>query len=98
MRTSLRLVLKQIAKDLVVINFFSLSKQIDFDEWFTKQLIHEVSFKGDNFRIIRRRAIWLIGQWTGVKFDKNLRPKVYELCLNLLQPDEDMCVRLAAAK
>lgn len=78
------------------ILFFSC-KQINFDEWFSKQLIHEINLKGDNFRIIRRRAIWLIGQWTGVKFDRNLRPKVYDLCLQLLQPDEDMSVRLAAA-
>lgn len=75
-----------------------VSLQIDFDEWFSKQLVHEIGLNGDNFRVIRRRVIWLIGQWTSVKFDRNLRPKVYEICLSLLQPDEDMCVRLAACK
>lgn len=79
------------------LNEFLIS-QIDFDEWFTKQLMHELTLKGDNFRIIRRRVVWLIGQWSGVKFDRNLRTKVYHLCLPLLQSEEDMCVRLAAAK
>lgn len=81
-----------------IFGYLFVSIQIDFDEWFTKQLVHEATIKGENFRIIRRRVIWLIGQWTSVKFDRNLRPKVYELCLLLLQPDEDMCVRLAACK
>lgn len=53
---------------------------------------------GINFRIIRRRVIWLIGQWTSVKFDQSLRPKVYEVCLHLLQSNEDICVRLASCK
>lgn len=39
-----------------------------------------------------------MGQWTSVKFDKELRPKLYEICLHLLRPDEDMCVRLASCK
>lgn len=72
--------------------------QLDFDEWFKQQLADELKLKGNNLRIIRRRVIWLIGQWTGVKFDRTLRPKVYELCLELLKSDEDMCVRLASSK
>lgn len=78
--------------------YFSLHFQINFDEWFTNQLLQELSLQGPNFRIIRRRVIWMIGQWTSVKFDRNLRPKVYEVCLHLLRPEEDMCVRLAACK
>lgn len=73
-------------------------QQINFDDWFTTQLIEEISLSDTNFRIIRRRIIWLIGQWTCVKFDRNLRSKVYEVCLHLLRPEEDMCVRLAACK
>lgn len=80
------------------MNYFFFFPKIDFDEWFTKQLVLELTLNGDQFRIIRRRVIWLIGQWTSIKFDRNLRPKVYQLCLVLLQPDEDMAVRLAACK
>lgn len=74
------------------------SFQINFDEWFTSQLIQEITLQGTNFRIIRRRIIWLMGQWTSVKFDRELRPKLYEICLHLLRPEEDMCVRLASCK
>lgn len=72
--------------------------QINFDEWFTAQLLLELSLPGLNFRIIRRRIIWLIGHWTSVKLDRALRPKVYEICLHLLRSEEDICVRLTACK
>lgn len=48
-----------------------------------------------NFRILRRRVILLIGQWTS---SVALRPQVYAACLHLLGANEDMCVRLAASK
>lgn len=57
-----------------------------------------MSSPGDNFRILRRRIIWLVGQWTGVKFSKNLRPTLYEICLWLLTSDEDMFIKLSTAK
>jgi hypothetical protein len=53
---------------------------------------------GSNFRVLRKRLIWLIGQWTGVKFSKSLRPMVYEACLEMMQPTEDLVVRLTASK
>lgn len=77
---------------------FEILSQIDFDQWFTNQLLHEIKIKGNRFRIIRRRAIWLIGQWTGVKFNRQLRPQVYAACLHLIEPSEDMCVRITASK
>lgn len=78
--------------------FIPTLSQIDFDQWFTNQLVHEIKIKGNRFRIIRRRAIWLIGQWTGVKFNRQLRPQVYAACLHLIEPSEDMCVRITASK
>ena len=77
--------------------FFSI-KKVNFDEWFSNQLLNELKLVGNNYRILRRRVIWLIGQWTCVKFDRNLRPQVYDSCLHLLQSNEDMCVRLSASK
>lgn len=80
------------------LSAFNLFDELDFDEWFQRQLADELKIKGNNLRIIRRRVIWLIGSWTSVKLDRQLRPKVYELCLELLKSDEDMCVRLASSK
>ncbi|XP_040161172.1 importin-11 [Anopheles arabiensis] len=77
---------------------FTLFDEINFDEWFSRQLLEELKFKSHNFRIIRKRIIWLVGQWTGVRFSKALRPQVYQACLELLQPSEDLAVRLTASK
>ncbi|XP_058821977.1 importin-11 [Topomyia yanbarensis] len=83
------------ATGLAVFNLFD---EINFDEWFTQQLLEELKFKTHNFRIIRKRIIWLIGRWTGVRFSKSLRPEVYRACLELLHPSEDLAVRLTASK
>lgn len=71
--------------------------QVNFDQWFSTTLTQELKVKGDNYRVIRRRVAWLIGQWTGVKLSPELRPALYAVTLPLLQGDEDMAVRLTAS-
>lgn len=44
------------------------------------------------YKLIRRRVIWLIGQWISVKFKSDLRPLLYEIILSLMQ-DPDLVVR-----
>lgn len=43
------------------------------------------------YKLIRRRVVWLIGQWIPVKFKSDLRPVLYEIILNLMQ-DPDLVV------
>lgn len=43
------------------------------------------------YKLIRRRVIWLIGQWISVKFKPELRPLLYEVILSLMQ-DPDLVV------
>lgn len=88
---------KDAIYNAVGLSAFNLFDDIDFNQWFTGQLVHELHLNGSNFRIIRRRVIWLIGCWTGVKFSPTLRPMVYAECLQLMRPEEDMTVRLAAS-
>lgn len=76
---------------------FDLYDEVDFDQWFTNTLMQELKVKDNNYRIIRRRVAWLIGNWTGIKLSPNLRPALYMTTLSLLQPDEDMAVRLTAS-
>ncbi|KAK2150064.1 hypothetical protein LSH36_425g01002 [Paralvinella palmiformis] len=47
---------------------FDLFDDIDFDRWFQSRLIPELNNKHTNYRVLRRRVIWLIGCWVGVKF------------------------------
>ena len=43
------------------------------------------------YKPLRRRVIWLIGQWISVRFKSDLRPMLYEAICNLLQ-DQDLVV------
>ncbi|XP_055679188.1 importin-11 [Lutzomyia longipalpis] len=92
------ILLKDAIYNAAGLGAFNLFDEVDFDQWFTSQLLDELKIKNNNFRIIRKRAIWLIGQLTGVKFSQALRPQVYAACLELLKPEEDMYIRLTAAK
>lgn len=60
-------------------------------------LRQELQLQGGHFRVIRRRVAWLLGQWTGVRFSPDLRPVLYSAMLSLLQPNEDLVVRLTAS-
>ena len=50
-----------------------------------------------SYRIVRRRVIWLLGCWTGVKMSSELRPTLYTILIPLLNPTEDLVVRIEAA-
>ncbi|KAL0270682.1 UNVERIFIED_CONTAM: hypothetical protein PYX00_008008 [Menopon gallinae] len=76
---------------------FDLYDEVDFDQWFSTTLLQELSIKDPNYRVIRRRVAWLIGQWARIKFSPELRPALYGALIPLLQGDEDMAVRLSAA-
>lgn len=77
---------------------FRLFDELDFDHWFTTFLVQELQIKDPALKIIKRRAIWLIGTWTAVKFNRSLRPSVYEVCGMLLDPEEDLVVRLVTSQ
>lgn len=77
---------------------FHFFNKLDFGNWLTSQLLAELRIEAPNFRILRRRIIWLVGHWVGVQLPRELRPLAYEACLHLLRPEEDMPIRLAAAR
>ncbi|CAI9731381.1 importin-11 isoform X2 [Octopus vulgaris] len=88
---------KDAVYNAVGLASFDLFDDIDFDQWFTSHLIPELQNKHTNYRIIRRRVIWLVSQWVGVKLSVSLRATLYETILPLLQEKEDLVVRLEAA-
>ncbi|ALC41173.1 Ranbp11 [Drosophila busckii] len=77
---------------------FHFFNKLDTSSWLTSQLLAELRIEAPNFRILRRRIIWLVGNWVGVQLPRELRPLSYEACLHLLRPTEDMPIRLAAAR
>ncbi|XP_006876255.1 PREDICTED: importin-11 [Chrysochloris asiatica] len=75
---------------------YELFDSVDFDQWFKNQLLPELQVIHSRYKPLRRRVIWLIGQWISVKFKSDLRPVLYEAICNLLQ-DQDLVVRIETA-
>ncbi|XP_020288528.1 importin-11 isoform X2 [Pseudomyrmex gracilis] len=76
---------------------FDLYDEVNFDQWFLTTLREELKVRSNNYRIIRRRVCWLIGQWTNIKLSPELRPELYKLMIEALGPEEDLGIRLAAS-
>ncbi|XP_011635058.1 importin-11 [Pogonomyrmex barbatus] len=76
---------------------FDLYDEVNFDQWFSTTLKEELKMRSNNYKIIRRRVCWLIGQWTNIKLSAELRPELYKLMIEKLNPEEDLGVRLAAS-
>uniref|UniRef100_A0A336M1T8 CSON010450 protein n=1 Tax=Culicoides sonorensis TaxID=179676 RepID=A0A336M1T8_CULSO len=89
---------KEAIYNAIGIASFRLFDELDFDSWFVNYLVKELQVRDPAVKCIRRRIIWLVGTWTAVKFDRELRPNVYEACGMLLDPDEDLVVRLVASQ
>lgn len=76
---------------------FDLYDHVNFDQWLTNTLMQELKVRHNNYRIIRRRIAWLLGNWAGIKLSLELRPILYDCIINLLSAEEDMAVRLTAS-
>ncbi|KAF2368699.1 Importin-beta N-terminal domain [Trinorchestia longiramus] len=90
-----------LSKDAVYtaigLTSFDIVEEVDFDMLFTTHLVHELKITHSNYRILRRRIIWLVGQWTDVRFSSANRPLLYEACIHLLSNDPDFVVRYHTA-
>ncbi|NXF07300.1 IPO11 protein, partial [Smithornis capensis] len=89
------ILIKDAVYNAVGLAAYELFDSVDFDQWFKNQLLAELQVSHDRYKPIRRRVIWLIGQWISVKFKSDLRPVLYEAIRNLLQ-DHDLvsCIPL----
>ncbi|GAB6031945.1 Importin-11 [Chamberlinius hualienensis] len=89
---------KEAVYNAVGLAAFELFDAVDFDQWLVNSLIKELQRREPEYKIIRRRVIWMIGQWVAVKLSTELRPLLYESILPLLRVEEDMVVRITAAE
>ncbi|PIK48319.1 putative importin-11, partial [Apostichopus japonicus] len=85
-----KLLQKEAIYNAVGLAAFELFDEVDFDSWFVSHLLKELENKSANYKYIRRRVIWLIGQWIGVKLSPTLHPAVYQAVLPLLSQEEDL--------
>ncbi|KAG7491028.1 importin-11 [Solea senegalensis] len=91
-----QLLMKDAVYNAVGLAAYELFDNVDFDQWFKNQLLGELQVRHHRYKLIRRRVIWLIGQWISVKFKSDLRPLLYEVILSLMQ-DPDLVVRIETA-
>ncbi|XP_076465605.1 importin-11-like [Babylonia areolata] len=89
---------KDAVYNAVGLASFDLFDEIDYDSWFTNHLLKELQIKDHSYSIIRKRVVWLMGKWVGVKMSTSLRPALYDAIMSLLHKDEDLAVRLEAAQ
>uniref|UniRef100_A0A8C5N3U4 Importin-11 n=1 Tax=Gouania willdenowi TaxID=441366 RepID=A0A8C5N3U4_GOUWI len=87
-----QLLIKDAVYNAVGLAAYELFDNVDFDQWFKNQLLGELQVSHHRYKLIRRRVIWLIGQWIPVKFKSDLRPILYKVILNLMQ-DPDLVVK-----
>ena len=73
---------KDAVYNAVGLAAFDLYDEIDFDRWLVNGIEQELLIKDSNYRIVRRRAAWLVGQWSGVKLSPELRPKLYQILVS----------------
>lgn len=92
------ILIKESIYNAVGLTAFHLFDEVDFDSWFNMQLLYELKIPGNNFKVIRKRILWMVGAWAAVKFAKSNRPALYQALLEHLQGTEDMVVRLTASK
>ncbi|NXJ84659.1 IPO11 protein, partial [Trogon melanurus] len=94
MEDSSAILIKDAVYNAVGLAAYELFDSVDFDQWFKNQLLAELQVSHNRYKPIRRRVIWLIGQWISVKFKSDLRPVLYEAIRNLLQ-DQDLVVSIS---
>lgn len=77
---------------------YELYDEIEYDSWYSSQLLNELRIQDPRYKIVRHRVVWLLGNWVAVKMSTELRPSLYSVLVSVLQPCEDLVVRLAAAE
>lgn len=78
------------------ISSHDLYDYLNFDDWVRGRLVEESQRKEPEWIIIRRRIALVISNWVSVKSAKENRHLIYQILLLLLQPGEDLVVRITA--
>ena len=86
------LLLKEAVYNAAGLAACELYEYIDYDSWYSSQLLHEMSVTDPSYKVVRRRVVSLLGCWVNVKMSAELLPSLYEALLLALHPREDIVV------
>ncbi|BGP12651.1 hypothetical protein JCM10213v2_000568 [Rhodosporidiobolus nylandii] len=94
------LLLKEAVYTAVGRSPSDLESAIDFTQWLNGTLAAECTGTDSNYRIIRRRIAWLLGNWVGEDLAATSRTQIYTLLVHLLgrNASTDAAIRLTAAR
>ncbi|PCH02643.1 Armadillo-like helical [Penicillium occitanis (nom. inval.)] len=79
----------------------SLEQQLDFNAFIEKALVPEVQINEQGYKVLRRRAAIVIGQWMPIQPEKLNRPYIYQIfqhLFNKADPVNDLPVRITAGR
>ncbi|GAA5889895.1 hypothetical protein JCM5296_003642 [Sporobolomyces johnsonii] len=94
------LLLKEAVYTAVGRSPSDLETAINFQGWLEGTLVAECYGTDSNYRIIRRRIAWLLGNWVGEDLAESSRTRIYTLLVHLLgrNASTDPAIRLTAAR
>ncbi|CEQ38881.1 SPOSA6832_00361, partial [Sporobolomyces salmonicolor] len=94
------LLLKEAVYTAVGRSPSDLESAINFQGWLEGTLVAECYGTDSNYRIIRRRIAWLLGNWVGEDLAASSRTQIYTLLVHLLgrNASTDPAIRLTAAR
>ncbi|GJN91530.1 hypothetical protein Rhopal_004553-T1 [Rhodotorula paludigena] len=94
------LLLKEAVYTAVGRSPSDLEGSVNFKEWLEGTLAPECGGTDSNYRIIRRRIAWLLGNWVGEDLAAESRALIYSLLVHLLSRNDstDPAIRLTAAR
>jgi len=90
--------LKEAVYKAAGLGAYDLYDEVDYDTWYSTQLINELRIQDPRYKIVRHRVVWLLGNWVGVKMSSSLRPSLYSVLSQVLQPTEELAIRLTASE
>ncbi|EED16670.1 importin 11, putative [Talaromyces stipitatus ATCC 10500] len=79
----------------------SLEQQLDFNAFIESALVPEVQINEQGYKVLRRRAAIVIGQWMPIQPEKMNRQYVYQIfqhLFNKADPVNDLPVRITAGR
>jgi hypothetical protein len=90
-----KLLLRESCYNALGWGSYYLYDLINFKQWYSTMLTKEIEMRDDRYRLIRRRACWLLGRWVEKIETEEMRTQIYSNILTLLQ-EKDIVLRLSA--
>ncbi|KAJ5678871.1 hypothetical protein N7462_007115 [Penicillium macrosclerotiorum] len=94
-------VLKDSLYSAVGLAAASLEQHLDFNAFLERTMVPEVQIQDQEYRLLRRRIAFVIGQWVPVKPGEVNRNAIYQIFQHLLNKEDplnDLVVRITAGR